>query len=239
MNTFHSVQFPGESTEYRTARNDLLQAEVDLRRQIENVAALRRKLPTGGAIPQDYIFAEGARDLADRASLRQVKMSDLFQPGKDSLVIYNFMYGPHMEQPCPMCTSLLDSLNGSVRHAVPRINFAVVAKSPVQRIRAFASERGWTHFRILSSAENTYNRDYGGETAEGNQMPALNVFVQKGDKIRHFYNTELLFVESEKSQHPRHVDMLWPLWNLFDLTPEGRGADWYPQLAYADQSHEK
>lgn len=137
-----------------------------------------------------------------------------------------------------MCTSLLDSLNGSARHAAQRINLAVVAKSPVQRIRAFASERGWTDFRILSSAENSYNRDYGGETAEENQMPALNVFVRKGDQIRHFYNTELLFVGAEEAQHPRHVDLLWPLWHLFDLTPEGRGADWYPQLVYTDRSNE-
>lgn len=239
MNSFHSKHFPGESAEYRAARNDLLQAEIELRKQIESVAALRRGLPAGGAIPQDYVFAEGARDLADGATLRQVKMSELFQPGKDSLILYNFMYGPRMEQPCPMCTSLLDSLNGSVGHAARRINFAVVARSPVQRIRQFASARGWTNFRILSSADNTFNSDYGGETADGSQMPALNVFVRTGDKIRHFYNTELLFVEPEKGQDPRHVDLLWPLWNLFDLTPEGRGADWYPQLDYAGQSHEK
>ncbi len=231
-NMFHSVGFPGESEAYRSARNDLLQAEVELRKQIENVAALRRKLPAGGEIPQDYVFEEGALDLADRTTIRQAKMSDLFQPGKDSLILYNFMYGPGMEHPCPMCTSLLDSLHGSVRHAAQRINFALVAKSPVHRIRQFAGDRGWTNFRILSSANNTYNRDYHGETTEGSQLPALNVFVRKGDKISHFYNAELLFVGSEKGHHPRHVDLLWPLWNLFDLTPEGRGTDWYPKLDY-------
>ena len=231
-NTFHSVGFPGESEPYRSARNDLLHAEVELRKQIENVAALRRKLPLGGEIPQDYVFEEGALDLADRATVRQVKMLDLFHPGKDSLILYNFMYGPRMEHPCPMCTSLLDSLDGSVLHATQRINFAVVAKSPVQRIRDFVRQRGWTNFRILSSGNNTYNLDYHGETVDGDQMPALNVFVRKGDKISHFYNTELFFVPPEKGQNPRHVDLLWPLWNLFDLTPEGRGPDWYPKLSY-------
>jgi len=228
----HSIRFPGESEEYRSARNDLLQAEIELRKQIENVAALRRKLPPGGEITQDYVFEEGALDLAERATVWQVKLSDLFQPGKDSLILYNFMYGPRMEYPCPMCTSLLDGLDRSVLHATQRINFAVVAKSPVQRIRDFVRQRGWTNFRILSSADNTYNSDYHGETAEENQMPALNVFVRKGERIFHFYNTELLFAGSEKGQHPRHVDLLWPLWNLFDLTPQGRGTDWYPKLAY-------
>lgn len=230
--TLHSVRFPGESRKYRQARNELLLDEVKLRRQIEKVAARRRQLPLGGEVKQDYVFEEGALDLADRVAVRQVKMSDLFQPGKESLILYNFMYGPRMEHPCPMCTSLLDSLDGSVLHATQRINFAVVAKSPVQRIREFARERGWTNFRILSSANNAYNSDYHGETADGDQMPALNVFVRKGDKISHFYNTELFFVPPEKGQNPRHVDLLWPLWNLFDLTPEGRGKDWYPKLSY-------
>lgn len=153
--TLHSVRFPGESRKYRQARNELLLDEVKLRRQIEKVAARRRQLPLGGEVTQDYVFEEGALDLADRAAVRQVKMSDLFQPGKESLILYNFMYGPRMEHPCPMCTSLLDSLDGSVLHATQRINFAVVAKSPVQRIREFARERGWTNFRILSSLQQT------------------------------------------------------------------------------------
>lgn len=232
--TLHSIRFPGENQRYRQARNNLLQAEIELRRQIENVAALRRKLPAGGAIPKDYVFEEGASELADRDTVRQVKLSELFQSGKDSLILYNFMYGPKMQQPCPMCTSLLDSLHGSVVHATQRINFAIVAKSPIQRIRDFARQRGWVNFRILSSANNTYNRDYHGETDSGEQMPALNVFVRRSEKIFHFYNTELLFVDPEKGQNARHVDLLWPLWNLFDLTPEGRGTDWYPKLAYLD-----
>lgn len=230
----HSVRFPGESRRYRRARNDLLQAEVELRKQIENVAALRRKLPPGGEIPQDYVFEEGTRDLADRTSVRQVRMSDLFQPGKDSLIFYSFMYGPSMQQPCPMCTSMLDGLHGSVTHATQRINFAIVAKSPIHRIRDFARQRGWINFRILSSAKNSYNHDYHGETSDGDQMPALNVFVRRGQKLFHSYNTELLFVPTEPGQNARHVDLLWPLWNLFDLTPDGRGTDWYPKLSYGD-----
>jgi len=231
-NNFHSVRFPGESEEYRSARNDLLQAEVELRKRIENVSALRRKLPPGGEVPQDYAFEEGALDLADRDTVRQVRMSELFKSAKDSLILYNFMYGPSMQQPCPMCTSMLDGLHGNVLHASQRVNFAIVGKSPVQRIRDFARQRGWVNFRILSSSNNTYNRDYHGETGDGDQMPALNAFVRRDGKIFHFYNTELFFVPSEKGQNARHVDLLWPLWNLFDLTPEGRGPDWYPKLSY-------
>jgi len=217
-------RFPGESRAYRRAREKLLAAEIKLRRQIEEVAALRRKLPAGGAVPQDYAFDEGGGSI--------VRLSKLFASGKASLILYNFMYGPNMKHACPMCTAFLDSLDGAAPHVIQQANLAVVAKSPIERIRKFARSRGWRNLRLLSSSANSYNRDYGGETPEGSQMPSLNVFVRRDGVIRHFFNTELLFAKTEKGQDPRHNDLAWPLWNLLDLTPEGRGKDWYPKLEY-------
>jgi len=132
-----------------------------------------------------------------------------------------------------MCTSFIDSLNGAADHVNQRANLAIVAKSPIARIRAFGGGRGWNHLRLLSSAGNTYNRDYHAEAADGiQQLPAMNVFVRRGGKIRHFYNTELIYEDPPKGQNERHNDMMWPLWNLLDLIPEGRGATWYPKLHY-------
>jgi predicted dithiol-disulfide oxidoreductase (DUF899 family) len=143
------------------------------------------------------------------------------------------MYGPNMKAPCVSCTSILDGMNGAAKHATQRINFVVVAKSPLERIRATARERGWNNLRLLSSANNTYNHDYHGENAKGDQLPSLNIFARRGGKVHHFYHTELLFAPAEPGQDGRHVDMIWPLWNLFDFTPDGRGTDWYPKLTYA------
>jgi predicted dithiol-disulfide oxidoreductase (DUF899 family) len=228
----HAVRFPGESSNYRAARNDLLSAEMALRKQIEEVAAMRRELPLGGAVPEDYEFAEGGADLEDVRSKRRVKLSALFERQNASLVIYSFMYGPGMAKACPMCTSFLDSLNATAPHATQRINLAVVAKSPIERIRAFARERGWRNLRMLSSADNSFNRDYYGETGEGAQIPAINVFVRRKGKIHHSYGAELLYIAAEPGQNGRQADLIWPLWNLFDLTVEGRGMDWYPKLSY-------
>jgi predicted dithiol-disulfide oxidoreductase (DUF899 family) len=158
-------------------------------------------------------------------------MSELFKRDA-SLAVYSYMYGPAMAKACPMCTSILDALDRTVPHAGQRINVAVVAKSPIQRIRALARERGWRNLRLLSSAGNSYNRDYRGEDAKGSQLPALNVFARKDGRIHHLWCSELMFAPSEPGQNARHVDAIWPLWNLFDLTPEGRGTDWYPKLAY-------
>jgi predicted dithiol-disulfide oxidoreductase (DUF899 family) len=232
QSAFHTVRFPEESDSYRTARNELLLAEVALRKQIEAVAALRRKLPLGGAVKQDYVFEEGAADLNESTATKSVRISELFEPGKDTLLIYSFMYGPEMTSACTSCTSILDGLNGSAPHVMNRVNFVVVAKSPLERIRAFARGRGWRNLRLLSSASNSYNRDYHGESSKGGQQPALNVFVRRDDAIHHFYNTELFFAPSESGQDARHVDLIWPIWNLFDLTPEGRGDKWYPKLSY-------
>jgi predicted dithiol-disulfide oxidoreductase (DUF899 family) len=227
--TVHSNRFPGESSSYRDARNKLLKAEMDLRKQLEALAALRRQLPLGGAVPEDYVFEEGGKDAGIN---RSVLMSELFAPGKETLAVYSYMFGPQMQEPCVSCTSILDGLNGTAEHAAERINFVVVAKSPIERIQTVARNRGWNHLRLLSSHGNTYNRDYYGEGHKGDQRPSLNIFVKRDGKIHHFYHTELLFAPSEPGQDGRHVDLIWPLWNLFDFTPDGRGTNWYPKLAY-------
>ena len=218
----HGVEFPNESVKYRAKRNELLRAEMDLRTHVERVAALRRKLPLGGEVREDYLF-EGADG--------PVKLSELF--GKhDTLVLYNFMYGPRMKEACPMCTAMLDSLDGAAEHLGQRVCVAVVAKSPIERIQNFARERGWDQMRLVSSADNSFNRDYQGETANGDQMPMLHVFTRRNGKIHHFWGSEMLFPSAMRGQNSRHIDMIWPLWNVLDLVPAGRGNDWIPSLSY-------
>jgi predicted dithiol-disulfide oxidoreductase (DUF899 family) len=225
-----SVSFPGETAPYREARNRLLDQEAELRRVTEAVAAARRHLPPGGVVPQDYVFQTAG---ADERPV-DVRLSELFAPGKDALVIYNMMFPRALDEdlPCPSCTQFLDSFDGAAGHAAQRINLAVVAKTDLPRLLAHAKRRGWHRVRLLSSATSTYNRDYHGETADGAQMPMTNVFRRDGGTIRHFWGSELLYAPSEPGQDPRHGDTLEPLWNLFDLTPEGRGTDWYPDLNY-------
>lgn len=221
------ITFPGEPAGYREAREQLLAKEIELRRATEAVAAARRDLPLGGIVREDYVFeAMGPDDVP-----RDVRLSELFAPGKDTLLIYNFMYGPEMEEACPGCTHLLDQLDGAAQHVGRQVNVAVVAKSPLPRILGFAGERGWRHLRLLSSARNTYNLDYHGETSDG-QMPMLNVFRRDDGVIRHAWGSELLYAPAEPGQDPRHLDSIDPVWNLLDFTPDGRGTDWQPQLRY-------
>ena len=239
--------FPGESAEYRTARDRLLEQEIELRRAMEAVAAARRELPPGGPVPQDYVFQGEGADGAPT----DVRLSDLFGPAKDSLVIYSFMFPrdpgdgtpgppdgdtsllPLAEGPCPSCAALLDQLDGAAEHAAQHLNLAVVAKAPLPRVLTFARERGWRRLRLLSSAGNTYNADYLAETPDGLQRPMLTVFRREGEVIRHFWSSELLYAPVDPGQEPRHVGTLEPLWNLLDLTPMGRPTDWAEQFSYA------
>ena len=216
--------FPNESEEYRNARSALLDEEIRLREQIARVAELRSDLPPGGAVKEDYEFEEIAGD----GAIRKLRLSELFEKDKDSLFLYGFMYGPGSENPCSMCSSLLDALNGNAAHVAERINVAVVAKSPIQRIVDHARTRGWDNLRMLSSQNNGYGIDYFAENEKGEQMPMANVFVRRNGGIRHFWGSEMLYVDVEGQ--PRHMDLMWPLWNVFDTTPEGRGTDWYPSL---------
>jgi predicted dithiol-disulfide oxidoreductase (DUF899 family) len=240
------IAFPGESAEYRAARHRLLEQEIELRRATEAVAAGRRGLPEGGIVPEDYVFDGAGEDGAPVA----VKLSELFAPGKDSLAIYSFMFPrdptetspgpasgqtallPLAEGPCPSCTALLDQLDGAVEHVSQHVNFVVVAKTPLERLLTFAQERGWRRLRLLSSATNDYNRAYHAETADGAQRPMLNVFHRHDGAIRHFWGSELLYAPTDDDQEPRHVGSLEPLWNLFDLTREGRPTGWYEQFTY-------
>jgi predicted dithiol-disulfide oxidoreductase (DUF899 family) len=241
-----SIHFPNESSEYRAARDRLLAREIELRRALESVAAARRRLPMGGLIAQDYLF-DG---LGSNGKPARIKLSELFAPGKDSLVVYNFMFprfpddtrpGPKSgstaqlkreEGPCPSCTAFLDELDGAAQHLAQKLNFVVIANAPLQRLTAFADERGWRNLRLLSSGGTSFKRDYHAETAEGHQMPMLHVFHRERDGIHHFWSTEMFYEPPDPGQDPRHNGTLNLLWNMFDLTPEGRPANWREQLDY-------
>ncbi len=241
-----SLNFPGESAEYRAARDRLLDREIELRRAMEAVAVARRELPPGGRVSEDYVFDGRGAD----GKGAKIRLSALFAPGKDTLIVYNFMFpryskdnrpGPtsgstarlkREEGPCPSCVAFLDQLDGAARHVVEHLNFVVIAKASLERLLAFADERGWHHLRLLSSGGNTFKRDYHAETAEGDEMPMTNVFHRDADGIRHFWSSEMLYAPSDPGQDPRHAGTLEPLWNMLDLTPEGRPAKWEEQLDY-------
>ena len=220
------LHYPNESVDYRAARNRLLREELALREQIERVARQRRALPPGGLVKEDYVFAEWI-DGKDR----DTRFSDLFASGKDALFLYSFMYAPDMPQACPMCTAFLDGLHGQVEHLEQRINLAIVAKHSLDKVHQHAKSRGWNRFRLLSSAGNSYNADYFGETAEG-QTTMANVFVKKDSEIRHVWGTEMSFADPIEGGNMRHLDLAWPMWNILDMTPDGRGEHFYPALSY-------
>src|SRR5262245_30651720 len=226
------ISFPNESDEYRQARQSLLAKEIELKRAMEAVAVARRELPPGGLVPEDYVFDGPGPD----GKAVKVKLSELFAPGKDSLIAYSFMFprypkdnrpGPtkgatarlnREDGPCPSCTAFLDALDGAAEHVeAAGFNFVVFAKAPIDRLLAFAKDRQWHGLRLLSTAGNNFTRDYHAETPEGFQMPMMTVFHRTGDGIRHFWSSEVFYAESDPGQDPRHTGTIEPVWNLFDL----------------------
>jgi predicted dithiol-disulfide oxidoreductase (DUF899 family) len=213
---------PNESAEYRRARNELLREEIELRRHIERVAQMRRALPPGGRVTGDYRF-EGEHGSTDLAGL----FGD-----KQTLVVYSYMFGPQRERPCPMCTSLLSAWEGEARDMEQRIALAVVARSPIDRLQAFKRERGWRHLKLYSDCNGQFTRDYHGIAEDGSDMPALNVFTRRDGSVRLFWAAEMGFETADPGQDPRGAPDPMPIWTVLDMTPEGRGTDWYPKLDY-------
>ncbi|MFQ5982843.1 MAG: DUF899 family protein [Woeseiaceae bacterium] len=227
----HDKHIPNESEEYRAARNTLLAEEQALRQSIERVAELRRQLPTGGELAEDYEFEE--IDLSD-GSTRPIRFSELFGD-KSDLLVYSYMYGPDWESPCPSCTSVIDAINVASRHVRQQVELVVIGKATPQQLFEIAKERNWQDLRLLSSEKNGYARDYLAQPGDTQSlMPVMNAFERQGDKICHFWSSELLWTPME-GRHPRHVDIIWPVWGLLDMSRSGRHPEKGPQLRYQEQ----
>jgi predicted dithiol-disulfide oxidoreductase (DUF899 family) len=214
---------PNESADYRAARDALLVEEIKLRRHLAAVAAQRRALPPGGEVTRDYRFIGAAGE---------VGFADLFG-GHDTLFVYGMMYGPERKQACPMCTATVANWDPEVPHLERRLGFAIVARSPYPRIAAFAREQGWNHLKLYSDPTGDFWQDYIGETPD-EDTAGYSVFTRRDGKIRHFWSVEGGPEIADPGQDPHGAPDPNSLWNLLDLTPEGRGTDWYPSLRYDD-----
>jgi len=227
--TYRQTNLGNEPAEYLAKREELRLAEIELMRQRERVAELRRKLPEGTTI-QDYQFEEGPRDLnAGDAPARTVRLSELFTGSNRSLIIYHFMFGKRQTKACPMCTAWLDGANGVAHHLAQNLDFAVVAAADLRTLRAYARERGWDRLRLLSAGDSAFKYDLGSEDRNGGQDSTISVFTRDGKgTVRHFYSAHPRMAPDIQE---RGIDLLSPIWHFMDLTPQGRGS-WYASLAY-------
>jgi predicted dithiol-disulfide oxidoreductase (DUF899 family) len=227
--TYRQTNLPDESADYLSKREELRHAEIELMRQRERVAELRRSLPEGATI-NDYEFLEGPAVLADGDErVTKVRLSELFTSPERSLLIYHFMFGKQQSTACPMCTAWIDGLNGIAHHLAQTVDLAVVAAADPSTLRTFARTRGWDRLRLVSAGDSTFKYDLGSEDLDGNQDSTLSVFTRDGaGTLRHFYSVHPRLAEDIKE---RGIDEYNPIWNLLDLTPQGRG-DFSTSLDY-------
>ncbi|CAN5794250.1 DUF899 family protein [soil metagenome] len=232
--TTQTTLYPNETAEYRTARDRLLEAEIELRSAIEHVARMRRALPPGPVVSEDYVFSAAPRDPASDGPSKPVRLSELFADGRDDLILINYMYGPNDDGPCPMCTMWADGYDAIALYIEQRAGFALLAATGIENLRRLARDRGWRNLRLLSSHGTTFNVDYHVETEDGGQIPGVMVFHRDPDgTIRLHHAAKMMMPEKftpPAGEDPRGIDLYSPVWQLFDLLPGGRG-DWYPSLA--------
>lgn len=217
--------FTNESGDYARAREALLAEEIEVRRHVGRLAEQLRDLPQGPAIEEDYRFID--------ANGTELGLIDMFG-GHDALVIYHWMYGPERERPCPMCTATLGALNGNGADIEQRVALAITGRSPVERQLAFAQERGWQNLRFFQGIGDNWALKIGGlDPDSGYEYPCLLVLVRDGATVRLHWAAETNGEMADLGEDPRGAIELQSLWNVLDLTPEGRGTDWYPKLSYA------
>lgn len=208
-----SLLMPGADDAYRRSRERLREAEIDLRDRIEAVAAMRRSLPPGPCVPEYFFIENGSR----------VRLSDLFADGKPCLIVYHLMYWPKDDEFCPMCTMWIDGFNAIAPQVTQRANFVVASRAPFETLQAWGRRREWNRLRLLSDDGPAFARDIDAEDAEGNPDSTVVVFAKDGDEVRHTYTAHPKLEDRE-----RGIDLLSPVWHLFDLMPSGRD-DWYPR----------
>ncbi|HKP58740.1 MAG TPA: DUF899 family protein [Polyangiales bacterium] len=215
--------FPGESEAYASARQKLLAEEIEFRRHMTRLTELRRALPPGPVIQANYRFKQ--------ADGSEVGLRELFG-GKNTLISYFWMFGPQRERPCPMCTNWLGAVNGNAMDIEQRVALKILGRSPVERQRAFAAERGWRHLDFVQTVGDAYAKDLGILDADGSEGAAIVVYQRDGEQVRLFYAAEMPREAADPGQDPRTAPDIASLWSMLDLTPEGRGKDWYPKLSY-------
>jgi predicted dithiol-disulfide oxidoreductase (DUF899 family) len=215
--------FPGESEAYRDARRALLEEEIEFRRHMTRLVEQRRALPDGPVIEKDYRFKD--------ANGADVGLLDLFGDN-DTLVSYFWMFGPQRERPCPMCTNWLGSVAGNAADIKQRVAFKILGRSPVARQVAFSLERGWRDLDFVQTVGDDYARDLGVLEDDGGEGAAIVVFKRDGDKVRLFWASGMTMEMADPGQDPRDAPDIAALWSILDLTPGGRGTDWYPKLSY-------
>jgi predicted dithiol-disulfide oxidoreductase (DUF899 family) len=217
-----------ESPEYTAQRGALRVAEVELMRQREQVAALRRALPAGVAVPE-YVFKEGPSLNDGDSPVTDVRLSELFTSPDRALVVYHLMFGKQQTSPCPMCTLWVDGFNGVAHQLAQSVDFVVAAAADPVDLRAYARQRGWDKVRLLSCGDNTFQYDLAAEDADGNQDSTVSVFTLDPDGTpRHFYSGH---PSMSDDINQRGIDLLCPVWHVLDLTPQGRG-EWFAGLDY-------
>ena len=216
----NTAHFPNESAEYRATRNELLVGRNRTAPAHRAGSSATARATPGGEVPHDFEFV---------SETGPIHLSSL-SGDKDALMVYSMMYGAERTAPCPMCTSFLNSWNGTAINLRERSAIAVTARSPLGRLLDYKKQRGFTNLPFVSDMSGEYTRTY--VNIDDADVPGFSVFTRRNGRVFHYYSGEMSGAMADPGQDPRGGPDLDPLWLMLDFTPEGRGTDWYPKLQY-------
>jgi predicted dithiol-disulfide oxidoreductase (DUF899 family) len=205
--------------DWRAAHEAFLVKEKEFTHAKDALSAERRRLPMI-KVEKPYTF-EGPSG--------PMTLLQLFD-GRPQLLLYHFMFAPGVHgwpnAGCPGCSMFLDNIGQftPVHLKARGVSVAVVSRAPLANIEAYRKRMSWPH-RWVSSADNSFNVDFGLTTDEG-EMHGLSVFLRDGEDIFRTYFTSR-----------RGSEALGNVWGFLDATPFGRQEEWedsprgWPQTA--------
>ncbi|QOR69293.1 DUF899 domain-containing protein [Ruania alkalisoli] len=197
--TTHTRPPIASSDEWRAALADLRAREKAATRELDAIAAQRRRLPM-------VKLPEYTLDSADGP----VRLADIFD-GKSQLITYHHMWNPGAEWQCPGCTGFTSQFTRLEFLESYDARFVIVTQGPIGEALTYAEKVG-NRMTWYSTAQSDFGADMDAPSGGGF---AVNVFLRDGEDVYRTWHT-----------NGRGTEQLTHTFPLIDLLPYGRQEEW-------------
>src|SRR6201989_2362697 len=184
---------------WRKALDDLRRREKAATRELDAVAAQRRRLPMDEMDDYTLIGEEGP-----------VRLGDVFK-GRSQLIVYNHMWEDGAEWQCGGCTGFTSQFTRLEFFDSYDARFVIVTNGPIEEALAYREKVG-NKMEWYSSSKSSFGVDVDAPPGAGF---GVNVFLRDGDTVYRTWHT-----------NGRGTEQISHSFALVDLLPYGRQEEW-------------
>lgn len=199
--TAHRTPLPPivEADEWRRELDALRVREKAATRELDAIAAQRRRLPMVRLPEYTLVGQDGP-----------VRLADVFD-GRSQLIVYSHMWFPGKEWQCSGCTGFTSQFTRLGFLDEYDARFVIITQGPIDEALAYRDKVG-NRMTWYSTADSPFGSDMGAPPDAGF---AVNVFLRDGDDVYRTWHTD-----------GRGTEQLTHTFALIDLLPWGRQEEW-------------